>query len=292
MYERRFASQEITSHLEDAWEDRSIERHAGQLLACFHNKSQTEFARAIIEDDKHGNQAIRRLVVLHHMRGSEARLYLEGIATDEVVEILQAPDIQQAVSESCLSPHFILPQSELQRRSGELLEGLATTSKEHLINNLTGAWPSFLDKALQGRARHGLQIALAPAGLEFVLSDAPAYFAGFDDDGQRRLGFAAAHHGAADSIIMPLTPIHFAYLGPLDPSTDVIQPLDAKQVEELNSHQCGRALRSIIVSSTVSGEITEAIRSAVIGRWGHDDNGKPRLPPSYYELPDVRPALS
>lgn len=291
MYEKQFANQKTVSRLEDAWQSKSIERDTGILFADHRGNGPVELAKAIVGDDKGGQQAIRRLLVLHHLRSLEVRLYLEKIVSEGVLEVLQAPEVQEAAFESGRSASLILPWSELERHANVLLDNLATTHKERLASRLIGALPGFFDKAVAIRRQHALQVALAPPESEFILSDTPAYYAGFDGDGQRHFGLTAVGHDAAHSIIMPLTPMHFAYLGPLGPSTDPTPLLSAEQVDELNSHQFGRALRSVVVSPTAPDELKETIRSAVTGRWGYDERGRSRQPPRLDELPNVQPAL-
>ena len=141
-------------------------------------------------------------------------------------------------------------------------------------------------KALAECDQHSLELAVAPAGCEFVLGDAPAFTARPAADGNLLVGLGAnnAPLGPGTMLILPLGPTLCAVLSS-SPILNGVDTIDEQQVDGLNDIQCDRALRTVVCTRQAPPALADRIAGRVTGNWGHDNAGNPLPPPPGNGLP-------
>jgi len=261
--------------LEQVWG--SAESDAGELL----KEGNT---RDIIEDDERqraaGGGAVRRLMVVHLVRGHEAALVANELAEQQGLAAANDPVTVWAWQELELqSGGLLLPRRIYQERTREAFEQYVAHGHADRLAGLYG-------KALVECEQHSLEVAVAPAGCEFLLGDTPAFTTRTAADGSSRVGLGAnkAPLGPGTMLAMPLGPTLCAMLSS-SPFLNGVDTIDEQHVEALNDIQCDRALRTVVCTRQAPPALVDRIVSRVTGNWGHDDAGDPLPPPPGNGLP-------
>ena len=254
--------------LERTWE--SAETDAGQLL------KEGDPREIIADDERHrasGGGAVRRLMVVHLVRGFEGTLVAHELAQREGVAAANDPVTVSAWQEVELqSGGLLLPRRFYAERVREAFE-------QHVAHGHADRLAEFYGKALAACEQHSLEVAVAPEGREFVLGDAPAFTVGPGADGSPvvGLGEGRAPLGPGTVLAMPIGPTLCALLSS-SPLLNGADTIDEHQVDWFNDTQCGRAMRTVVCTRQALPALVNRIASRVTGRWGHDDAGDP-LPP-------------
>ena len=251
--------------LEQVWG--SAESDAGELL-------KDSNPRDIIADDERqqavGGGAVRRLMVVHLVRGLEGTLVANELAEQQGVAAANDPVTVWLWQESELrSGGLLLPRRIYAERAREAFE-------QHVAHGHADHLPELYGKALAACAQHALEVAVAPTGREFVLGDTPAFTAGLAADGSTvvSLGANKAPLGPDSILAMPLGPRLCAVLsdGPLLNGVDTIAE---HQVDWFNDIQCNRAMRTVVCTRQAPPALVDRIASRVTGRWGSRRRRKP-----------------
>ena len=159
---------------------------------------------------------------------------------------------------------WLWQESELQ--SGGLLlprriyaERARETFEQHVAHGHADRLAGLYGKALAKCEQHSLEVAVAPAGCEFVLGDAPAFTARPAADGSTLVGLGKnkAPLGPGTMLAMPLGPTLCAVLSS-SPLLNGVDTLDEPHVDALNDIQCDRAIRAV--------ECTRQARPALVDR--------------------------
>ena len=261
--------------LEQVWG--SAESDAGALL-------KAGSPRDTVADDKRrraaGGGAVRRLMLVHLVRGLEAALVARGLAEQRGEAAANDPVEVLAWQERELQPGgLILPWRIHAERARETFTQHAAHSHADRLAGLYG-------KALAECEQHSLEVAVAPTGCEFVLGDSPAFTTRSAADGSLLVGLGAkkAPLGPGTILAMPLGPTLCAALSDR-PILNGVETIDEQRVDALNQIQCDRALRTVVCTRQAPPALADRIASRVIGNWGHDDAGSPLPPPPGNGLP-------
>ena len=240
--------------------------------------------RDIVADDESqraaGGGAVRRLMLVHLVRGLEAALVARELAEQRGVAAANDPVAVLAWQERELQPGgLILPWWMHAERAREAFTQHATHSHADRLASHYG-------KALAKCAQHSLEVAVAPAGCEFVLGDSPSFTTRSAVDGSLLVGLGAkkAPLGPGTILAMPLGPTVYAVLSD-SPILNGVDTVDEQQVDALNQIQCDRALRTVVCTRQAPPALVDRIASRVTGRWGHYDAGDPLPPPPGNGLP-------
>ena len=273
--------------LEQLWE--SAESDAGMLL-------KASKPRDIVADDERqraGGGAVRRLMVVHLVRGLEGTLHARRLIGQQGVASSNDPETVWALRELRLqSGGLILPSRIERERVRETFEQIAAHGHAELLAGLYG-------KALAACEQHSMEIAVAPAGCEFVLGDAPAFTVGRAADGSAVVGLGdhKAPLGSGAMLVMPLGPTLCAVLSG-NPLLNGVDTIDEQQVDWFNDIQCARAMRTVVCTRQAPSALVDRIASQVRGKWGHDAAGNPLspppgngLPPAVWAAADVHPSV-
>ena len=261
--------------LERVWE--SAESDAGALL-------KAGKPRDIIADDERqqaaGGGAVRRLMLVHLVRGLEATVCAHELVQRQGAAAANDPETVWASRELRLqSGGLLLPPRIDRERARVAFEEIAAHSHaDHL--------PELYGKALAACAQHSLEVAVAPAGREFVLGDSPAFTAGLAADGSTVIGLGAnrAPLGPDTMLILPLGPTLCAVLSS-SPILNGVDTIGEQHMDGLNDIQCDRAMRTVVCTQQAPPTLVDRIASRVTGTWGHDDAGDPLPPPPGNGLP-------
>ena len=151
-------------------------------------------------------------------------------------------------------------------------------------------------KTLAECAQHSLEVAVAPAGREFVLGDAPAFTTRSAADGSPLVGLGAnkAPLGPGTMLVMPLGPgtMLVMPLGPTlcgvlssIPAFNGVDTIAEHPLDWFNEIQCDRAIQTVVCTRQAPSVLVDRIASRVTGRWGHDDAVDPLPPPPGNGLP-------
>ena len=270
-----YVSPQWVQSLEQVWG--SAESDAGELL-------KEGNARDIIEDDERqraaGGGAVRRLMVVHLVRGLEGSIRARETAAQQGVAAANDPVTVWLWQESELrSGRLLLPPRIYAERARETFE-------QHVAHGHADRLAGLYGKALVECEQHSLEVAVAPAGCEFVLGDAPAFTTRSAADGSPLVGLGAnkAPLGPGTMLAMPLGPTLCAMLSS-SPFLNGVDTIEEQHVEALNDIQCDRAMRTVACTRQAPPALVDRIASRVTGNWGHDDDGNPLPPPPGNGLP-------
>ncbi|MYK65330.1 MAG: hypothetical protein F4022_02550 [Gemmatimonadetes bacterium] len=261
--------------LERIWE--SAEADAGQLL------KESDPREIIADDERHrtaGGGAVRRLMVVHLVRGFEAAVVAHHFAERRGEAAGNDPMEVWAWQERELQPGgLILPWRIRVERAREAFTQHAAHSHADRLAGLYGG-------TLVECEQHSLEVAVAPPGCEFVLGDSPAFTVRSAADGSPLVGLGAnnAPLGPGTMLVMPLGPTLCGALSsiPVFSGEDTVAE---HLLDWLNEIQCDRALRTVVCTRQAPSALVDRITSRVTGRWGHDDVGDPLPPPPGNGLP-------
>ena len=261
--------------LEHVWE--FVESDAGMLL-----KASTP--QDIVADDERqraaGGGAVRRLMVVHLVRGLEGALHARRLVAQQGVASSNDPETVWALRELRLqSGGLLLPWRIERERVRETFEQIAAHGHAELLSGLYG-------KALAACEQHSMEMAVAPAGGEFVLGDAPAFTVGRAADGSAVVGLGdhKAPLGPGAMLVMPLGPTLWAVLSG-SPLLNGVDTIREHQVDWFNDIQCDRAMRTVVCTRQPPSALVDRIAGKVRGKWGHDAAGNPLPPPPGNGLP-------
>lgn len=261
--------------LERTWE--SAESDSGELLKACNPLD-------IIADDEReraaGGGAVRRLMVVHLVRGFEAAVVARELGEQRSEAAANDPMEVWAWQERELQPGgLILPWWMHAERAREAFT-------QHAAHSHADRLAGYYGKAVAECAQHSLEVAVAPAGCEFILGDSPAFTTRSAADGSLLVGLGAkkAPLGPGTMLIMPLGPTLCAVLSD-SAILSGVDTVDEQQVDALNQIQCDRALRTVVCTRQAPPALVDRIGSRVTGRWGHDDAGDPLPPPPGSGLP-------
>ena len=255
----------------------SAESDAGELLKASNPHD-------IIADDEHeqaaGGGAVRRLVVVHLVRGLKAALVAHELAEQQGVAAANDPVAVWAWQELELqSGGLLLPRRIYQERTREAFE-------QHVGHGHADQLPELYGKTLAACEQHSLEVAVAPSGCEFVLGDAPAFTTRTAADGSRLVGLGAnrAPLGPGTMLAMPLGPTLCAMLSS-SPFLNGVDTINEQHMEALNDIQCDRAMRTVVCTRQAPPVLVDRITNRVRGNWGDDAAGDPLPPPPGNGLP-------
>ena len=261
--------------LEQVWG--SAESDAGELLKESH-------PRDIIADDEReraaGGGAVRRLMVVHLVRGFEGTLVARELAEQQGVTAANDPVTVWAWQELELqSGGLLLPRRIYAERAREAFT-------KHVAHGHADRMAGLYGQALAKCESHSLEVAVAPVGCEFVLGDAPAFTVGLAADGKTEVGLGEnrAPLGPGTMLVMTLGPTLCAVLSD-SPILNGVDTIDDQQLDWFNYIQCRRAMRSVVCTQQAPSALVDRIAGRVTGRWGHDDAGDPLPPPPGNGLP-------
>lgn len=238
----------------------------------------------IIADDERqraaGGGAVRRLMMVHLVRGLETALVAHDIAEQRGVAVSNDPIEVLAWQESELQPgELILPWPIRAERA-------LRAFTQHAAHGHADRLAGYYGRALAVCEQHSLEVAVAPAGREFVLGDTPAFTTRSAADGSPLIGLGAnkAPLAPGTMLAMPLGPTRYAMLSS-NPFLNGVDTIAEQHVDVLNDIQCDRAMRTVVCTRQAPPALMDRIASRVEGNWGHDFAGNPMAPPPGNGLP-------
>ena len=264
MTSRGYVPPQYVSGLEHGW--RSAESDAGNLI-------KAGDPQAMLDDDHQAvaaGGAVRRLMIVHIVRGYEATLSARHLAqqqgdaaADDNELVLGWQEIESVQS------GLLLPSWLAEERARESVRG---DFEQHARHTHAEALPGLYGKALAACSDHSLRVAAAPPGSEFVLGDSPACTARCRADGEvvKGLGTHRAPLGPGTEVWMPLGPRLCAVLSDCHYPLPAGDTIDEQAVTAFNNVQCDRAIQQVVCTRTAPDALMDRLVTRVTGRWGHD----------------------
>lgn len=261
--------------LEQVWG--SAESDAGELL-------KESNPREIIPDDERardaGGGAVRRLMVVHLVRSFEGTLVAHQLAEQQGVAAANDPVTVSLWQELELqSGGLLLPRRFYAERAREAFT-------QHVAHSQADRLAGLYGQALAKCEQHSLEVAVAPAGCEFVLGDAPAFTVRSAADGSPLVGLGAnkAPLGPGTMLVMPLGPTLCGVLSSI-PVFNGEDAIAEHLLDWFNEIQCDRAMRTVVCTRQAPSALVDRIASRVRGKWDYDESGNPLPPPQGNGLP-------
>ena len=273
---------QYVSGLEHEWQ--SAESDAGELI-------KAGDPQAMLDDDRQGTAAsgaVRRLMIVHVLRGYEATLSAQYLAQQQGDAAAEDNALVLGWQEIVIMQGgLLLPPQLAEEQARESVRG---DFELHARHTHAEALPGLYGKTIAVCSDHSLRVMVAPPGSEFVLGDSPAYTVRRRADGEvvKGLGEHKAPLGSGTEVWMPLGPRLCAVLSDCHYPLPAGDTLDEQAVATLNDVQCDRAIQEVVCTRTTPDALVDRIVSRVTGRWGYDEDGNP-LPPQIGDdgMPDA-----